>query len=64
MNTSCLYVPAIKRGKHAVDYFVVYFDALSMRLSSDRLIFNLKDFKGLGSGHIQVPKISGGGGGL
>jgi hypothetical protein len=55
MNTSYLYVPAIERVASAVDYFVVYFETPSLRLSSDMVIFNLKDFKGLGRGHIQVP---------
>jgi hypothetical protein len=55
MSTNCLYVLAIKRGENFVDYFVVYFKTLSLRLTSDRAMFNLKDFKGLGRGHIQVP---------
>jgi hypothetical protein len=55
MNTSYLYVPTIKRGERAFDYFVVYFETLSLRLSSHWVIFNLKDFKGLGRDQIQVP---------
>ena len=46
------YFPAIERGESAVDYFVVYFQTVSLRLYTDRVIFILNYFKGLGRGHI------------
>jgi len=49
---SFLYVPSIKMGENSIDCFVVYFKTLSLRLSSDRVIYNVKDFKVLGLGDI------------
>jgi hypothetical protein len=52
MSSSCLYVPSIKSDGNTVDYLVVYFKTLSLRLSSDGMVYNLKGFKGLGRCHI------------